>query len=163
MTMGDMGPPTDETSMDYTVPRGSCPMCSSAEVEHLVIGMPAHPDNFGSGPTWLRWVGCMHPGYSRRCVSCEATWTDLEGIGPAYLDVGSLLTNAAARSEDLAGWISEEFELDAWTFMDEEGLHIGFVHMGVLIEFPIGIDDFWETLDELHDEVAEQLEDDDSD
>lgn len=164
MTMEDTGPPTGGTPTGYTVPRGSCPKCSSPEVEHLVIGMPAHPDDFGSGPTWLRWVGCVHPGYSRRCAICESTWTDPETIGLAYLDMGSLLTDAAATSlEGLAGWVSEEFELDAWALVDEEGLHIGFVQSAVLIEFPIGIDHFWETLEELHDEVAEQLEDDASD
>lgn len=164
MELGDLTPPAREATTPYSVPRGACPFCASLEVEHLLIGMPADPDAFGSGPAWLHWVGCVHPGYSRRCAACEGTWTDVDGLGPAYPDLGALLAHARATSlEELGDWVSEEFELDAWTLVDDEGLKVGFGGYAVLIEFPTGIGGFWDTLEELHDEVCEQLDADSSD
>lgn len=57
-------------AVPYVVPRGSCPACGSGEVIHLVIGMPANPEAWGSGPDWVRWVGCVHPGWDRECAQC---------------------------------------------------------------------------------------------
>ena len=57
--------------------RDTCPFCESAEVTHLVIGepLPPRPGVTRSDPEWIVAVGCIHPGYSRRCESCGATWT----------------------------------------------------------------------------------------
>ncbi|WP_445257340.1 hypothetical protein [Nocardioides aurantiacus] len=40
----------------------------------MVIGMPAGPDAWSGDTDWVRWVGCMHPGFDRECSSCGATW-----------------------------------------------------------------------------------------
>ena len=36
--------------------------------------MPATPEEFGSGPDWVSWVGCIHPGFDRSCADCGHTW-----------------------------------------------------------------------------------------
>jgi hypothetical protein len=59
---------------EYDVPRGTCPRCGTDRVVHLVIGMPAHSDDYGSGPDWVSWVGCVHPGFDRSCAECGLTW-----------------------------------------------------------------------------------------
>ena len=61
----------------HAVERGTCPRCGSSDVVHLVIGMPASSDDVDSGPAWVRWVGCVHPGHDRECRSCDARWKDL--------------------------------------------------------------------------------------
>ena len=63
-----------EPAPPYDVPRGTCPRCGSDQVVHLVIGMPATPEEFGSGPDWVSWVGCIHPGFDRSCADCGHTW-----------------------------------------------------------------------------------------
>ena len=60
--------------VEYDVPRGTCPRCGTDQVVHLVIGMPASPGDFGSGPDWVSWVGCVHPGFDRSCAECGLTW-----------------------------------------------------------------------------------------
>jgi hypothetical protein len=62
----------------YALPRGSCPRCGSGDVRHLMIGMPAHPQSMDSTPSWVEWVGCMHPGHDRECDGCGLDWTDDE-------------------------------------------------------------------------------------
>lgn len=69
-----MLPPVDGAHEPYDVPRGTCPSCGSGEVVHLIIGMPSGPDAGSGDPDWVRWVGCMHPGFERECSSCGATW-----------------------------------------------------------------------------------------
>lgn len=59
----------------YNLPRDTCPSCRSGAVIHLVIGMPSGPEAMNGFPEWVRWVGCIHPGYDRECHSCGATWT----------------------------------------------------------------------------------------
>lgn len=56
--------------------RGTCPVCGSGEVRHLVIGMPAGPDLMDDDPEWVVWVGCVHPGHDRECDACGAVWID---------------------------------------------------------------------------------------
>lgn len=58
----------------YDLPRGSCPVCGSGAVRHLVIGLPADPEAVTGTPTWVEWVGCVHPGYDRECEQCGLTW-----------------------------------------------------------------------------------------
>jgi ribosomal protein S27AE len=65
----------DSSSVPYDIPRGTCPRCGSAEVRHLVIGMPTGPGAFDTTPDWVTWVGCMHPGHDRECARCGTAWT----------------------------------------------------------------------------------------
>ncbi|CAM3449954.1 hypothetical protein NODU109028_17485 [Nocardioides dubius] len=58
--------------------RDTCPTCSSEDVVHFVIGMPASSDDVEGSPEWERWVGCIHPGYDRECRTCGATWSSPE-------------------------------------------------------------------------------------
>jgi hypothetical protein len=37
--------------------------------------MPATQDDLGSGPDWVHWVGCVHPGWDRECLTCGARWS----------------------------------------------------------------------------------------
>lgn len=155
----DMLPP--EVASDasvYPLQRGICPSCASRDVVHLVIGMPAGPDDWGSGPAWVEWVGCLHPGYTRRCANCEATWTgerDLE----EFADLATLMSAADATTlEQLGDWISEDYELDAEALLDGTQLIVRFGTRGIGFGFPVRVDDFWETLDQLHDEVSDELE-----
>ena len=62
----------------YDLPRGTCPVCGSGDVRHLVIGLPADPEPAASSPQWVDWVGCLHPGYDRECDGCGFQW-DSEG------------------------------------------------------------------------------------
>ena len=154
---GDVLPP--DAGPTYEVPRGTCPSCGSGDVTHLMIGMPARPADVGSGPDWIEWVGCMHPGYTRRCESCEQVWTEHPELGPAFVDLGSLMAHASASSlQDLGDWVSQSCEMDAWAQIDHGVLVIGFLTSGTGIEFPISITSFWETVDELHDEVELEIE-----
>lgn len=140
----------------YDAPRGTCPRCASPEVVHLVIGMPIGPEEWGNGPEWVHWVGCMHPGYSRRCEACNATWDDSPEVDRAYLSVAALIEQAGVDSlKDLADWISEDYDLDAWLERHGETLEIGFQRHSVRIKLPVGIVDFWDALDDLHDEAAQ--------
>ena len=144
----------------YDVPRGTCPLCASVDVIHLAIGMPAGPADWGSGPEWLHWVGCVHPGYNRRCTACEGTWSERTEVGPTLPDLPSLLQHAEVDTlDELADWISEDYELDAWIDLDGDTLVVVFHQSGVGFNFPLGIDHFWDTLDVLHEEVSEELED----
>ena len=59
----------------YEVTRGACPRCGGTEVRHLIIGLPAGPEDMESTPEWIDWVGCVHPGFNRECESCQLTWT----------------------------------------------------------------------------------------
>ncbi|KQV78080.1 hypothetical protein ASC64_03625 [Nocardioides sp. Root122] len=68
-----------EPEEPYDAVRGTCPRCGSADVLHLVIGMPAARDDVGGGPDWVRWVGCVHPGHDRECRSCGAHWVAARG------------------------------------------------------------------------------------
>lgn len=70
-----MLPPDDLEREPYHVPRGICPTCGSGDITHLVIGLPTGPDVMTGDPTWVRWIGCVHPGYDRECTSCGSTWT----------------------------------------------------------------------------------------
>ena len=27
-----------------------------------------------TGPDWVSWVGCVHPGFDRSCAECGLTW-----------------------------------------------------------------------------------------
>ena len=65
----------------YDVPRGTCPVCASSEVRHLVIGLPADPEPSAGSPPWVEWVGCLHPGYDRACNRCGVQW-DSDGQRP---------------------------------------------------------------------------------
>ena len=159
MVVGDMLPPQGNNGETYDAPRGTCPQCGSPDVVHLVIGMPAAPSEWGSGPHWVEWVGCIHPGYTRRCTACEQVWTEDPELGPTFVDLASLITHADAASlQDLGDWVSQSCELDAWALVDDGVLVIGFLTSGTGIEFPLSIDDFWETVDELHDQVELELE-----
>lgn len=71
-----MLPPDDLEGEPHDVPRGACPECASGDVTHLVIGMPAGPGAMEDDPDWVRWVGCVHPGFDRECGSCGATWSN---------------------------------------------------------------------------------------
>lgn len=67
----------------------------------------------------------------------------------------------AGTDEDLADWISESTELDALIEHDAtnaEVLVVRFLNRGVTIEFPLALAAFWETIEQLHDEVAQELE-----
>jgi hypothetical protein len=66
--------PVDGAHEPYDVLRGTCPSCGSGEVVHLIIGMPSGLDAMSGHPDWVRWVGCLHPGFERECGSCGATW-----------------------------------------------------------------------------------------
>lgn len=67
------GPPGE--SNPHEPPRGQCPRCRSQNVVHLAIGLPMDPDAIHGTPHWVRWVGCVHPGYTRECADCALTWT----------------------------------------------------------------------------------------
>jgi hypothetical protein len=70
----------------------------------------------------------------------------------------------AGTDEDLAAWISGSTELDALIEHDDtnaEVLVVRFLNRGVTIEFPLALAEFWETIEELHDAVAQELEWDD--
>jgi hypothetical protein len=60
----------------YDVPRGTCPECGSRAVRHLMIGYPVDPEALDSLPTWVEFVGCMHPGHDRECGRCGLAWLD---------------------------------------------------------------------------------------
>jgi hypothetical protein len=139
----------------HDIARDTCPFCGSSEVTHLVIGMPAGPDAGAGDPEWVAWVGCVHPGYTRRCESCGSTWTR----GQVFADLAELMAEAeAADLEDLCDWLSEDHELDAWVITDDDGhFEVGFGNRGVTIEFPIPAQELWNTLDELHEEAADEL------
>ena len=62
----------------YDVPRGTCPRCGTDQIVHLVIGMPTSADVM-TGPDWVSWVGCVHPGFDRSCAECGLTWDS--GLG----------------------------------------------------------------------------------
>jgi len=71
---------------------------------------------------------------------------------------------AWCRTPELADWISGETELD--TFIDTENaepetLIVGFAHGGITIEFPCTLAQFWETVDEVHDQIVDELEEGD--
>ncbi|MCP0302833.1 hypothetical protein KU545_23850, partial [Salmonella enterica subsp. enterica serovar Kentucky] len=102
------------------------------------------------------WVGCVHPGYTRRCDACGATWTPEK----AFADLQALMVEAEVDDlEDLCDWLSADYELDAWVITDDDGsFEVGFSDRAVGIEFPIPEHEFWETLDELHDEVEQAIE-----
>ena len=74
-------PDFDGDIAPYDVPRGTCPSCGSAEVTHLIIGMPMGPPEDLGDPPWVSWVGCLHPGYNRRCSACDHTWDALPDPG----------------------------------------------------------------------------------
>ena len=42
---------------------------------HLIIGLPANLDDMTGTPGWVDWVGCLHPGYDRRCDECGLAWS----------------------------------------------------------------------------------------
>lgn len=96
-------------------------------------------------PEWVVWVGCVHPGYTRRCESCGSTWTR----GQVFGDLAELMDEAeVADLEDLCDWLSEDHELDAWVITDDDGhFEVGFGDRGVTIEFPIPAQELWNTLD----------------
>ena len=71
--MWDRGEP-----VEYDVPRGTCPRCGTDQIVHLVIGMPTSADP-RTGPDWVSWVGCIHPGFDRSCAECGLTWDS--GLG----------------------------------------------------------------------------------
>lgn len=67
----------------------------------------------------------------------------------------------AGTDEDLADWISASTELDALIEHDDTNadvLVVRFLNYGVTIEFPLTLTELWETIDELHDAVAQELE-----
>lgn len=51
-----------------------CPKCSGMNVRHLVIGLPALDEEYALVPPWEVNVGCVHPGYTRECLSCGNRW-----------------------------------------------------------------------------------------
>lgn len=59
--------------MDTWGERGSCPSCGSAEIVHLVFGLPSDP---GSAPSWVRFGGCVISGVpdDRLCEACGHSW-----------------------------------------------------------------------------------------
>lgn len=59
---------------DPTAPdeRGTCPICASDDVTHLVSGI-TDPLTAGD-PDWVRYVGLLGPDHDRACGSCGATW-----------------------------------------------------------------------------------------
>lgn len=65
-----------EDSEPYDLPRGRCPHCGAGGIVHLVIGMPTGPRAMAESPPWVWWVGCLHPGYNRRCPACWGVWTE---------------------------------------------------------------------------------------
>lgn len=157
----DMLPPraTAGDSSSYSLPRGTCPSCESGDVAHLVIGMPTGPEEWGSGPAWVEWVGCVHPGHDRRCQSCGHTWTAADSSSLTFEDLASLMAHAEVDTfGDLEGWISAEYEHDAWVDTAGRDLEIGFGRRSVVLAFPMSEDDFWSALDEMHDEVSDELE-----
>ncbi len=143
----------------YEGTRGTCPSCGSDEVTHLVIGMPAGPESGAEDPAWVAWVGCVHPGFTRRCEACGSTWTP----DRIFADLADLMREAGvADLEDLCDWLSEDHELDAWVITDADGyFEVGFGNRGVTIGFPIAADELWNIVDELHEEAAAHLESDD--
>ncbi|WP_159081275.1 hypothetical protein [Nocardioides sediminis] len=149
-------PPPRGGGATHTGSRGTCPVCASDDVIHLVIGMPALPEDWGSGPVWVEWVGCAHPGYNRRCASCGGTWT--ASSETTFHSVLEVMAHAHVDTpDDLADWISEEYEHDAWVRVDDHHLEIGFRNRSVTIVYPVREDDLWESLDDLHDELSEEL------
>lgn len=59
-------------------PRDSCPRCHSANVTHVVIGMPDF-DVVDSAPSWVEFAGCVvHSFDDRRCESCGSSWCAAE-------------------------------------------------------------------------------------
>lgn len=73
--------------------RGTCPRCSSTSVRHLVIGLPMHPLSGDGTPEWVRFVGCIHPGYDRECGDCGLGWTS----GAENLSTGMALPQSISR------------------------------------------------------------------
>lgn len=61
-------------SEPYRVPRGTCPKCGSSDVIHLIIGLPMDPEAGAGDPDWVHWIGCVHPGYARECITCGSNW-----------------------------------------------------------------------------------------
>jgi hypothetical protein len=118
--------------------------------------MPAQSADWGSGPDWVEWLGCVHPGYDRRCALCGQAWTESVRSPGEFEDVAALMAHAEVSSlDELADWISEDYDHDAWVEENELGLEVGFQNRAVTIEFPIREDDLWQCLDELHDEASE--------
>lgn len=70
-----------DEAMPYDLPRGRCPSCDASEVRHLVIGLPGAPEAMTSTPSWVEWVGCVHPGYDRECEQCGLTWMSEDPLG----------------------------------------------------------------------------------
>jgi hypothetical protein len=142
----------------YDIPRGDCPRCGSTEVIHLVIGMPTGPEAM-VGPDWVKWFGCVHPGYERSCQECGLEWIPgPEGTGMTVNDWTELMRLADGDSDDdVANWISDHFELWAWEVLEPEGHVIGIDRYGTLIEFPLTLDEFWERVSNLEETVLAEM------
>ena len=67
-------------------------------------------------------------------------------------------TAGATTLEDLGDWISEDYELDAEARIDHDTLVVRMGIQGVGIHFPITAEEFWESVDDLHDEMSAALE-----
>ncbi|MBD3923285.1 hypothetical protein IEZ26_01520 [Nocardioides cavernae] len=79
-----------------------------------------------------------------------------------FADLATLMSAADTTTlEQLSDLISEDYELDAEALLDGKQLTVRFGTRGVGFEFPIRIDAFWETLDELHAEASDEVELDD--
>ena len=64
-----------EPTPPYDVPRGTCPRCGSTQVVHLVIGMPASPEELGSGPDWVSWSAASTRDSTGRAPSAATRGT----------------------------------------------------------------------------------------
>ncbi len=67
---------------DATAPdeRGTCPICASDDVTHLVSGI-TDPLTAGD-PDWVRYVGLLGLAHDRECGSCGATWNRRQRTPP---------------------------------------------------------------------------------
>lgn len=87
---------------------------------------------------------------ARRCGG-----TGARGPRGRLVDLSALLDHAGVEDiEGLAEWITDTTELDAFVHMIEDGdIAVGFDTRGAHIEFPTTVSEFWESVNEVEDEV----------
>lgn len=71
---------TSDADPTAPIDRGTCPICASGDVIHLVAGM-TNPLS-AADPEWVRYSGWFGPGYDRECGWCEATWNQQQWTAP---------------------------------------------------------------------------------
>lgn len=129
---------------------------------HVEYGMP-DVEAVEQRPPWVRFAGCIMDGpvVTRWCDACEHAWNPPEH-DVVVRDVGDLLHETDSETfEELADSVHENYELDTFLTLTDEGIEIRVGTRGILLELPFTVDEFWATIDECHDIAVAALEDSD--